>query len=136
MLLRRIPRKGDIEILGCFFIFILLIFALPFIFGGIGIKLMQDETKKLADQRQTMEGTIDKVESFNVEPPPEPPEDKERRGARITIKGPFFRERTKVTFKDGRAHEFHGPIPKPLEATKTYIIVYNGLNQVVEVHEK
>lgn len=123
--------------LGCLLPMLLFLAVIILGCGGF-IQFTQEEMKKAEAKRETIEGVVEKVESYIVEPPVETEEEKEKKKNRTTITiGPgHVRERTKVTFQDGRSKEFFGVFPKPMDKGKYYIITFNGFNRVVEINEK
>lgn len=122
---------------GCLLMMLLpiaLCIGIPLLIGGMSVQFIMEENKKLQEERNVIEGVVSKVEPLIVEPPPKPPEDKEKN--HIVITSAHIRERTKITFSDGRTKEFYGILSKPMLVNKYYIITYNGLNRVVDFSEK
>jgi hypothetical protein len=132
------PLEAFADGVGCLMIVLLpiaIFIGVPLLIGGMGMQFIMEENKKLQEERNVIEGVVSKVEPLIVEPPSDPPEDKEKKKG-IVIKPAHVRERTKITFSDGRTKEFYGILSKPMLVDKYYIITYNGLNRVVDFWEK
>lgn len=126
-------RKGDGDI-GCLLIMVLIIIGVFSICSG-AVNLAQKTHQESLDKKNTIEGVVSSLESFNVPEPKEPPPEKGK--TTISYKPqPYNPERTKINFQDGRSKEFVGIPSKPIEANKYYIITFNGYNQITNIELK
>lgn len=112
------------------FILILAI-AMPLLIIGLLLGFADRQFDKMSNQRNTIEGVVDNVETYEKEIVTEYQDHEgntKKKTRNVTV--------TKVTFADGRFKEFSDVPPAPLEVGVEYVILYDGFLKIIEIKEK
>lgn len=136
------PLEAAASAIGCLLIVLIvlgLMYGLPIAGIFTFVEKAKEYNEELKAERHEIEGSVTAVEVSDVPPPPTLEEENKQREeegkARINFRydvGPCYKNKTKITFEDGRFMEFNGITAKPIEIGKYYVITYNGLKEIVE----